>query len=756
MRMRLIHWLALGALVFAAGCSLGGGQPAAPSTPVPTREAEVITTSVPSVEDAARAYLDAWKAFDYESMHARLTQISQDAFSFEQFDARYTAVALEATLTAVDYELLQTLINPTNAQIAYRVTLTSALVGEITRDTTMNLSLEGGEWRVVWDDSLILPELAGGNTLSMQRFNPTRGLIYDRDGAVLAGDSEAVAVQVIPSTVDEDSGSGLASQLATLTGQRAQTLAEQIFAEDAPFLLPIGVVSGEQFSLREQFLQPYYNFIRFDRYFTRLYPLATGGAHAIGYVGRVGADEAEELARQGVPIDAIIGKQGIERWGEPYLSGQRGGELYVISPEGLRVTILARREAQPAQSVYLTIDRDLQRETQAAIRDFTGAIVVLERDTGRILAIASSPTFDPNSADFSNPISQWSTYFPDNNGRFFNRATQGQYPPGSIFKMIPMAAALESELYSTNSTYFCGHLWTGLGEGSPLEDWTLAKGLPASGELTLPGGLMRSCNPWFYEIGLALYNNGFPDLIAEMSRRFGLGSPTGLEALTEAAGQITTPDTSTTGSDPRFNAAQQAIGQSDTLVTPLQMAVFAAALGNGGTLYQPALVEQILSTDGQATLVFTPQVRGTTDLDPEILAALQAAMRSVINDPRGTAYSRFLNLTISIYGKTGTAQTGPGLLPHAWFIGYTNQNRADLPDIAIAVIVENIGEGSEFAAPIFKRVVEAYFFGSPQSRYPWETQIGVFNPEFFNPTPEGEEGDEGDEGTAPAVVTPSP
>ncbi len=755
MSMRLIHWLALGALVFAAGCSLSGGGAAAPATPVPTREVQVITTSVPSVEDAARAYLDAWKAFDYAAMHARLTQISQDAFSLEQFDARYTAVALEATLTAVDYELLQTLINPTNAQIAYRITLTSALVGDITRDTMMNLSLEGGEWRVVWDDSLILPELAGGNTLSMQRFNPTRGLIFDREGQILAGDSEAVAVQVLPSTVDEESVGGLASQLATLTGQRAQTLSELIFAEDAPFLLPIGLVSADQFAAREQFISPYYNFIRFDRFFTRLYPLATGGAHAIGYVGRVGADEAEALALQGVPIDAVVGKQGIERWGEPYLSGQRGGELYVISPAGERVTILARRDAQPAQSVYLTIDRDLQRETQAAIRDFTGAIVVLERDTGRILAIASSPTFDPNSADFSNPISQWNSYFPDNNGRFFNRATQGQYPPGSIFKMIPLAAAMESGLYQRDSTYFCGHLWTGLGDTSPLEDWTLAKGLPASGDLTLVGGLMRSCNPWFYEIGLALYNNGFPDLIAEISREFGLGSPTGLVALTEAAGQITTPDTSTTGSDPRFNAAQQAIGQSDTLVTPLQMAVFAAALGNGGTLYQPALVEQILSTDGQATLAFEPVVNGEVTLDDATWEALTTGMRSVINDPRGTAYSRFLNLTIALYGKTGTAQTGPGLLPHAWFIGYTNQNRDDLPDIAIAVIVENIGEGSEFAAPIFKRVVEAYFFGSPQSRYPWESQIGVFDPEFFNPTPEGEEGAEGEE-DGPIVVTPSP
>lgn len=758
MNVRMLRPLALGLLLLTAACSISGAPDGGDATPQPTGAVQILTTAVPPVETAARAYLDAWTAFDYEAMYAMLTQLSRDAMTFEQYEERYLDVALEATLTSVEYEILQSLINPTNAQVAYRVTLNSALVGPITRDTTMGLSLESGVWRVVWDDSLILPELAGGNTLSMQRFEPTRGQIYDINGQILAGDSEAVAIQVIPSSIVEEDGDGLVSQLGALMGVRGSVLSDLIFDEDAPFLVPIGVVSADQFAAREQFLSPYFNYIRFDRYFTRLYPLGSGGAHAIGYVGQVGADEAEELSRQGVPIDAVIGKLGIERWGETYLAGQRGGELYVISPEGQRVTILARRDAQAAQSITLTLDRDLQRETQLAIRDFTASAVVLERDTGRVLAIASSPSFDPNSADFANPVSQWNTYFPDDAGRFFNRATQGQYPPGSIFKMIPFAAALESELYTVNSSYFCGHTWTGLGEDSPLEDWTLAKGLPASGELTLPQALMRSCNPWFYEIGLSLYSNGLPDLIADMSRRFGLGSPTGLEVLTESAGQITTPDTSTTGSAPAFNATQQAIGQSDTLVTPLQMAVFAAAIGNGGTLYQPQLIEQVVSTDGQAILAFEPRENGLVAISEEILRAIQDAMRLVVNDPRGTAYRRFSGFSITVYGKTGTASVGPGITPHAWFIGYTNQNRNDLPDIAIAVMVENIGEGSDFAAPMFRRIVEAYFFGSPQIPYPWESQIGVLDPEFFNPTPTpgpDEEGGDGGDG-GPIIVTPSP
>lgn len=759
MKNRILRPLALVVLLFTAACSLFGSADGGESlTPQPTGQVQVLTTAVPPVEAAARAYLDAWAAFDYENMYALLTQLSRDAMTFEQYEERYVNVALEATLTSVEYEILQSLVNPANAQVAYRVTLNSALVGPITRDTTMGLSLEAGVWHVVWDDSLILPELAGGNTLSMQRFEPTRGQIYDINGQILAGDSEAVAVQVIPSNIVEEDSDGLVSQLSALVGVRGSILSDLIFDEDAPFLVPIGVVSADEFEAREQFLEPYFNYIRFDRYFTRLYPLGSGGAHAIGYVGQVGAEEAEELSRQGVPIDAVIGKLGIERWGETYLAGQRGGELYVISPEGQRVTILARRDAQAAQSITLTLDRDLQGETQLAIKDFTAAAVVLERDTGRILAMASSPAFDPNSADFANPVSQWSTYFPDDAGRFFNRATEGQYPPGSVFKMVPFAAALESELYTVESSYFCGHTWTGLGEDSPLEDWTLAKGLPASGELTLPQALMRSCNPWFYEIGLSLYSNGFPDLIAETARAFGLGSPTGLETLTEASGQITTPNTSTTDSAPPFNAAQQAIGQSDTLVTPLQMAVLAAAIGNGGTLYQPQLVEQVVSTDGQAILAFEPEVTATLPLSEQILGAIQDALRLVVNDPRGTAYRRFSGFSIVVYGKTGTASVGPGITPHAWFVGYTNQGREDLPDIAIAVVVENIGEGSDFAAPMFRRIVEAYFFGSPQIPYPWESQIGVLDPEFFNPSPTpgpDEEGGDGGDG-GPIIVTPSP
>jgi penicillin-binding protein 2 len=404
----------------------------------------------------------------------------------------------------------------------------------------------------------------------------------------------------------------------------------------------------------------------------------------------------------------------------------------VLDPSGNIVTTIAEAQAQPASSVYTTLDMDLQVAAQAAIKDFNGAIVVLERDTGRVLAMVSSPTFNPNWADPNDANSFWNTYFPDDRGRFFNRATQGQYPPGSIFKVIPFSAALESGVWEPESTIDCVQQWYGLAN-VVLDDWTLEKELPPSGTLSLLEGIMRSCNPWFYQIGLDLYNAGQTDAITEMARGFGLGSLTNIQVVPEETGNVAPPDTANAETG-RLQAVQQAFGQGTTLITPLQAAVYTAAIGNGGTLYQPQLIERVEDTNGVAQLSFTPQVNGTLPISADTLLNLQNAMRLVVADPRGTAYRRFTGFTIPVFGKTGTATAGEGLDPHAWFIGYTDAGRPEEPDIAIAVLVENIGDGSEFAAPIFRRVASHYFFDSPGPLYDWEIDYGVLDPIYFDET----------------------
>jgi penicillin-binding protein 2 len=760
MNVRNSILLSLVIMLVVSACSLGGGNAnnggsATPSVDVgPGTLPPAIedSTAVPDVQAAARAYLDGWDQGLYSQMYASLTGLSRDAITFEAFETWYKSLMLEGAINAVDYEIMQSLLSPSNAQVAYRLTLNSSLVGEITRETTMHLSLEGGDWRVVYDPTLFLPELAGGNRFSMQPLAPTRGNIYDREGQILVANAEAYAVQVLPTFITEEyNADGLVSQLSTLLDEPSAALAALIFDEDAPFLLPLGVVAADQFLARQSALEPYFDVSRFDPFFTRLYYINEAGAQMLGYTGSASQEEALEL---GLPIDAVIGKLGIEQWADSYLAGQRGGELYVISPQDERVTILASRDSEPSQSVYLTVDRDLQAAAQAAIQDFTGAVVVLERDTGRVLAMASSPAFDPNSANLNSPVTQWLTYFPDNAGRFFNRATQGTYPPGSIFKIISLSAAYESGIFEIDTVIDCPNFWTGI-QGIELANWTVDKELPADGFLTSQQALMRSCNPWFYQIGQTLYNNDFQTLILETAQGFGLGSPTGIGVLNEVSGQILSPDDSASGSGtPVFHAVQQAIGQSTTLITPLQAAVYVAAMGNGGFLYQPQLIERIEATDGTILVQFEPLVNGELPISPETLEAVQRGMRMVVNDPRGTAYRQFASMSIVIYGKTGTASVAEGIDPHAWFIGYTSQNREDLPDIAIAVLVENIGDGSEFAAPIFRRIVENYFFGVTQTRYPWETNIGVFDPEYFIEDVEGED-DETDNGGG-TVVTPSP
>jgi penicillin-binding protein 2 len=237
---------------------------------------------------------------------------------------------------------------------------------------------------------------------------------------------------------------------------------------------------------------------------------------------------------------------------------------------------------------------------------------------------------------------------------------------------------------------------------------------------------MRSCNPYFWHIGLDLYNYDRKDDIAKMARAFGLGSRTGIGQVEEASGQITDPVTD-------INAVNQAIGQGDMQVTPLQVARYMAAIANGGTLYRPQLVEKIQPVEGGPKLVFRPEATGTLPVRTENLEIVSEALKMVTQNSRGTARFNLRGLQFDVAGKTGTAESGSGK-SHAWFAGYTlNESDTGQPEIAIAVIVENIGEGSDYAVPIFRAMVETYYYGSPQSVPPY----GRIGEPPYTPTPVG-------------------
>jgi cell division protein FtsI/penicillin-binding protein 2 len=679
--------------------------------------------SVPDPSAAAHSYLAAWNNFDYEAMYNMLTTLSRDSVSLEAFTNRYLEVQQQAVLTGLDYEVLQTLTSPSSAQVGYKVVLHSSVVGDLNVQTQMALGLESGQWKVVWDDTIIMPELAGGNRLSMETIWPTRGIIYDHNGNTLTADTRAVAISIIPTAIEEDQGDSLLGVMQAATGIPAPYWDYKIFNEDNPFVIPLIEIPFSQFEEYQSRFERHYNALAAEVYNTHLSYLNEAGSHSTGWVGPIPAEEVDDWAAKGYPFGAQIGRSGVEAWGEEMLAGRPSADLYVVTPDNLLLTRMATTETVPSQSIYTTLDKDLQRWAQLSLQGFTGAVVALERDTGRVLAIASSPTFDPNYADPNNPNSLWGNYFPDNQGRFFNRATQGQYPPGSIFKVVTLSAALETGRFKTSDILECGHYWYGPGNVE-LTDWTLEKERPASGKLTLIEGLMRSCNIWFYQIGYDLYTSGHVDAVAEMARGFGLGSPTGIDVFPEASGQIVNPDDQE-GAEPWFN----------TTITPIQAAVYTAAIGNGGTLYRPQMIERVENTAGEATFEFTPVVNGQLPISENTLAAIREGMLMVTQNTRGTAYITFVNRPIKVWGKTGTAQTGNGLDPHAWFIGYTDERDENRPDIAIAIIVENQGDGSQFSAPIFRRLMEVYFYGQPQSVFPWETRIGEINDRFFM-TPE--------------------
>jgi len=603
------------------------------------------------------------------------------------------------------------------------------VIGSFEREVAVKMVLEHGAWRVNWDATLMMPELANGNYVRMDREIPKRKSIFDRFGNPLAAQTDSLAIGVWPDYIDLEDDGGLLGLLAKLTGIKAITLSGWIEEAEPGAYLPIAEIPADSDPERIEILKTYGAVVT-SEYTSRLYYGNGIAPHVVGYVSAIQQEELQDYLRKGYRSDEKVGRKGIELWGEEILGGTRGGTLYVFNPEGKYVAQIGSAASRPGEDIYTTLDSALQAGAQRAMSVFNGAIVVMEVDTGRVLAMVSAPGFNPNAYQTENY--NWSSWLDillkDENTPQFNRAAQGQL--GSVFKLVTIAAALESGRYVAETQYECGYVWEEL-PGFPRYDWTYEHyqedGITRpSGLLNLKEGLIRSCNPFFWHIGLDLYNQGLGTAISNMARGFGLGSKTGIEVIEEEAGRIPDPQS-------QVEAINLAIGQGDMLVTPLQVVRFVAAIANGGTLYRPQLIERIQGENGAVSFQFSPEVQGKLPVSPENLKIIQEAMLGVVRSqiPEGTAYRVFTGLDIPVAGKTGTATFSDFDKPHAWFVGYTFAHREDKPDIAIVVIAEKAGEGSEIAAPIFRRIVELYFYGAPRKLYRWEAAFDVTK----SPTP---------------------
>jgi len=720
--------LLLISILFVAGCAPGVTQ--VPPTLAPTSTSVLPTgvvrvTHTPDAQAAAQNFLQAWKDERYADMYALLTRLSQDSISSQDFEKKYRQVAVNMTLKTLDFQVLSSLVtNTSTAQLAYRVIFHMTLMADIQRDIEMQMSLEAGEWKVRWDEGLILPELRGGNLLALEYKIPARGNIYDRNGHAIVAQADAVALGVIPGQIVPSQENDLLNLLSDLTGFNKTYIKSLYKNAGADWYVPVGESSTAEVEAAYSSLSNYGGAV-VTPFRSRYYYDGGIASQTIGYVLPVPKERLEEYQRNGYRGDEKVGADGLEAWGEPYLAGKPEVSLYVKDGNGQIITRLAHADAVPAQSIYTTLDKDLQIQIQKSLGDQIGVAVVMERNTGRVLAMVSNPSFDPNLFEPANSNSiQLNQVLNDPDHPLYNRAALGLYPLGSVFKIITMSAALESGLYTANTKYTCGSSFTELA-GITLYDWTYDHKLPPSGILTLPEGLMRSCNPFFWHIGLDLFRKNRPTDVSKMARAFGLGSETGIKELPEQAGSIIDPETD-------GDAVQLAIGQGSMLVTPLQVADFVAAVGNGGTLYEPQLVEKIAPPDGNPSYTFSPVERGSLPVSQDNLKIVQDAMRSVVMNKRGTANWILGPMKIPVAGKTGTAQNS-NADPHGWFAGYTMANNPDKPDIAVVVLIENGGEGSDVAAPLFRRIVSLYFSGGTtwDVLMPWEGSAYVVS----TPTP---------------------
>lgn len=685
---------------------------------------------------AVTAFLDAWAAQNYEAMYSQISEQSQTRFDFPVFRALYEDTDGITGKSGLTYTIRDTTLQGTTAAVRYDLVIESAFFGSIPDEgRTMRLVQSAQGWRVAWSSMDIFDGMAPGAQIRAGGQRSQRANIYDRDGDVLVEQNGTVtALYIRRSTIPNEAD--CLNLLAEILRRQRQDL--QTFFNRYPTLetvFYVGEVDADVYAARAQQLSETCGIQSqntLERQ-TRRYYRGNAVSHVTGYIGQIPADQVQRWQDRGYQTGDLIGRNGVELAFESELSGQARRVLTIVEPGGTVVRELGATEGTPAQPVTLTIDRELQVIVAQALADAFnaaepnwggrdvspgGAAVVLDVKTGAILAMSSYPLVEP---DLFNPDTYCCTIITagdriaemlnDIRTPLFNRVIQGEYAPGSVFKIVTTAAAAEERIFGYDETFYCGLSWDGSPFGDTVgferKDWRFTDGMEAAGEITMSQALTSSCDPFYYQMGAELYNRRGPSTLIDYGQRMGL-TRTGIDYYgTEAVGNIPLP-TSVAA------AINEAIGQGDVKVSPIQMAKLVVAVANGGTVYQPYLVQRVGGLDGTpVTFEAQPQVIGTLDMSEETMAVIRKGMCDVTTDPDlGTAVWPFENAGFTVCGKTGTAQTAR--YPTAWFVAYSP---AEDPQLAIAVMVEQSLEGSQIGAPITRRILEDYY-GEPRFGYP--------------------------------------
>lgn len=550
--------------------------------------------------------------------------------------------------------------------------------------------------------------LADGNRIRLIPVMAPRGLFYDRNGVLMVSNRPGFTVSLLPLTgpVPDEVIQKLAGILnvqpdeiyAKLSQQNGSFEPIRIKNDLGPDIVTkIEERKGELPGVVIE-IQPIRNYVNNEL-----------AAHVFGYVSEINDTELESRKADGYKLGDIIGKFGLEKVYDKELRGTDGGGQVEVDVTGRPVQILGNKDPVPGNNLVLTIDHRIQKAAETAVDEQlkylqtkthhvnakAAAVVVMNPQTGEILAMVSRPAFNPNLFSGGISFKNWKELSENPNHPMDNKVISGEYPPGSTFKIITGAAALE------------------LGKVTPEEKildtgrhWIIPKGNAegeALGWIDFKVALAKSDNVYFYEMG----NRLGIDNLEKYARMFGLGAATGIKLPNEAEGLVANRRYKEKVYKEDWYLSETfdaAIGQGFQLATPLQMAVVMSEIANGGYRYRPYLVSKITSPSGAVLQTFGPEEVGRLKLSGATLALIRESLRAVAAEG-GTAAGSFADFPIAIAGKTGTSENSHGR-DHGWFVCYGPYEN---PSIAIAVVVEQGGFGTSSAVPIAKKIMEAAF-----------------------------------------------
>jgi penicillin-binding protein 2 len=556
---------------------------------------------------------------------------------------------------------------------------------------------------------------ANDNRVREIRVQAPRGDILDRNGKVLVANRTELALEVRPEDLPPPGRERRdeLDRLATVAGMTDEEVRKALqstnrAAPGGPVILRKGLGVDKVYYLREN--QSSFPGVSVERVFSREYKQGSVAAHLFGNVGEVTAEQLKEPRYAGLQQGDQVGQSGIEYEYDRYLRGKPGTERIQVDALGRPTAQLQGKPAQAGDNIRLTIDSGLQSYAEGALDSFglPGAVVAMNAQDGEIMAMGSSPTFDPSI--FTHPISQreYRALTSDKtDAPLADRAIQGLYPTGSAFKPITGTAALEDHLISANTIFND----TGV---LKIDIQTLHNaGKAVYGPINMSDAFKVSSDIYFYSLGLKAKASKGHGQIQDWARQYGLGEKTGIDLPAEVDGLIPTPAWRNRLykeglTDRPWSAGDNvnlAVGQGDLQADPLQMAVAYAALGNGGKVLRPHLGDQVESVSGEVLEEIRPAPRRQINISDGTRSTIMGGLTRAAMEDGGTSYPVFGNFRFPVAGKTGTAERG--VMPdQSWYVVLAP---ADNPQIVVAVTLERGGFGVETAAPVAARILERYF-----------------------------------------------